>query len=244
MVLPEFCIRVAPTQFTRQLVEEPDSNRVIVSYDWVSACLSQGRLVDVDSFKLRSSPLDNVDTGSREFNQYRPSDLISIQMEELAKSMDPIEETGSLKTETPVEENHPETDFFSSIYEPTDIHQTNLLDRLAPPLVPSAGAELDTLSHHAHTYDLDADASGSHKGDASTFVHEIDQLTPPASPGIAAPLDTHLYDNWGNPIEEISSFELARTEWPENEPDHESCVSDDGGQWVSLSLVDILKHRS
>ena len=140
VVIPEFCIRVAPTRLARQLVEESDSNRVIVSYDWVSACLSQGRLVDIETFKLQFLPLDDTNTVSREFNKYSPADLISIQLEELAKSMDPIKEKDSLKTETPVEENHPGTDFFSSIYEPTNIHQTNLLDRLAPPLVPSPGA--------------------------------------------------------------------------------------------------------
>jgi hypothetical protein len=210
VVVPEFCIRVAPTRFIQQLVEETDSNRVIVSYDWVSACLSQGRLIDIETFKLQSSPLDNADTASRKFNQYRASDLISIQLEELARSMDPIEETASLDTKPPDENDHSEVDFFASIYEPTSIHQNHLLDRLAT-LMPNSTA---ALNKHAQTEDIQADADQSPKGDALILVYEIDHPTPPATPNNAAPLDTQEYDDWGNPIVEVSSFELAQTEWP------------------------------
>jgi hypothetical protein len=243
VVVPEFCVRVAPTRFIRQLVEETDSNRVIVSYDWVSACLSQGRLINIETFKLRPSPLDDVDTASRGFNQYRPSDLISIQLEELARSMDPIEETGSLDTESPDVDDHSEVDFFASIYEPASIPQNHLLARLAHPLVPSPPTRLDVLPRHAQTDDIQADADQSLKGEASIFVHEIDHPTPPPTPNNAAPRGTR-YDGWGNPTYEMSSFEVAQTEWPENEPDRESYVSDDDGQWVSLSLADRLMLRS
>jgi hypothetical protein len=243
VVVPEFCVRVAPTRFIRQLVEEQDSNRVIVSYDWVSACLSQGRLIDIETFKLRSSPLDDVDTASRGFSQYRPSDLISIQLEEMAKSMDPIEETASLDTESPDGDDHSKVDFFASIYEPTSIHQNHLLDRLAP-LVPNPAAGLNVLPQHDRTDDIQPDAAQSPKGDASILVYEIDHPTPPAIPNNAAPLDTQQHDGWGNPIEKVFSFELAQTECPENESDNEPYASDDDGQWVSLSLVDSLVHRS
>jgi hypothetical protein len=242
VVVPEFCVRVAPTRFIRQLVEVTDSNRIIVSYDWVSACLSQGRLVDIETFKLQSSPLGDVDTASRGFNQYRSSDLISIQLEELAQSMDPIEETASSDTGPPDDDDHSEVDFFASIYAPASIHQNHLLDRLVP-LVPSSAAGLYRLPQHAQTDDIRADADQSPKGDASILVQEVSHATPPQAPNIAAPLDTLAYDDWGNPIEDMSSFELAQTEWPENEPDHESYVSDDDGQWVSLSLVDRLMRR-
>jgi len=221
-------------------VDEIDSNRVIVSYDWVSACLSQGRLIDIETFELRSAPLDNIDTASRGFNQYRPSDLISIQLEELARSMDPIEETASLDTNSPDDNDHSEVDFFASIYETRSIHQNHLLDRLAP-LIPSPAA---VFNKHAQTGDIQAEADQSPKEDASILVHEINHATPPQGPNIAAPLDTHVYDDWGNPIEDVSSFELTETEWPENEPDHDSYVSTDNGQWVSSSLVDSLIRPS
>ena len=215
----------------------------MVSSDWVSACLSQGRLIDIETFKLRPSPLDDVDTESREFNQYRPSDLISIQLEELARSMDPIEKRASLDTESPDDDDHSEVDFFASIYEPASIPQNHLLDRLAP-LIPSSAAGLNGLPQHAQTADIQPDADQSPKADASILLQEVIHATPPQTPNIAAPPDLHAYDNWGNPIEEVSPFEVAQTEWPENEPYHESYVSDDDGQWVSLSLVDSLVHRS
>jgi hypothetical protein len=243
VVVPEFCLRVAPTRFIRQLVEETDSNRVIVSYDWVSACLSQGRLIDIETFKLQSSPLDDVDTATREFGKYRPSDLISIQLEELAKSMDPIEETASLDTKPPDVDDHSEVDFFASIYEPASVHQNHFLDRLAP-LVPNPAAGLNVPPHQALTDDIQPDADQSPKADASILIKVVSHATPPQTPNIAAPPDLHAYDNRGNPIEEVSPFEVAQTEWPENEPDHESYVSDDDGQWVSLSLADRLIRRS
>jgi hypothetical protein len=218
VVVPEFCVRVASTRFIRQLLEETDSNRVIVSYDWVSACLSQGRLIDIDTFKLRSSPLDDVDTASRGFNQYRPSDLISIQLEELARSRD-FEKRASLDTESLDDDDRSEVDFFASIYEPASNPQNQLLDRLAP-LIPSSAAWINGLPQHAQTDDIQPDADQSPKGDASILVQEVSHATPPRTPNIAAPPDSHAYDNWGNPIEEVSSFELAQTEWPEIEPDH------------------------
>jgi hypothetical protein len=205
--------------------------------------LSQGRLIDIETFKLRPSPLDDVDTESREFNQYRPSDLISIQLEEMAKSMDPIEETASLDTESPDGDDHSKVDFFASIYESTSIHQNHLLDRLAA-LVPNPAAGLNVLPQHDQTDDLQPDAAQSPKGDASILVYEVDHPTPPATPNNAAPLDTQEHDGWGNPIEKVYSFELAQTECPENESDHEPYVSDDDGQWVSLSLADRLMRRS
>jgi len=243
VVVPEFCIRVAPTRFIRRLVEETDSNRVIVSYDWVSACLSQGRLVDIETFKLQSLPLNNTNTASREFNKYRPSDLISIQLEELARSMDLIEATASLDTESPYDNDHSEVDFFASIYQPASINQNHLLDRLAS-LVPTPADGLNGLSQHAQTDDIQVNADQSPKEDASILVHEVSHATPPDSPNIAAPLHAHAYDSWGNPIEEVSSFELAQAERPENEPDHESYVSDDDGHWVSSALFDSLTPRS
>jgi len=214
-------------------VEETDSNRVIVSYGWVLVCVSQGRLLDVETFKLRSAPLDNIDTASRGFNRYRPSDLISIQLEELARSMDPIEETASLETESQNNNDHSEVDFFASIYETRSIHQNHLLDRLAP-LVPSPAA---VFNEHAQMEDIQAEAEQSPKEDASILVHEVNHVTPPQAPTIAAPLDMHVYDDWVNSIAEVPSFKLAETEWPENEPDHDTYVSTDDGQWVSLSLV-------
>jgi hypothetical protein len=239
VVVPEFCLEVAPTRFIRQLVEQPDPSRVIVSYDWVSACLSQDRLLNIDTYKLRSSPLGAVGASSRKFNQYRPSDLISIQLEELEKSMDPIEETTFSDLGSPDDGNHSEIDFFSSIHKPTRTYQNHLLDRLNPPLVPSPATRLDMLPQHAQTDNIQNDADQLPKGDAFISVLEVSHASPPATPDVAAPLDAHGYGDWGELVERIPTSELDHTESAENERDHEPylCFSDDDRQWVSLSIA-------
>jgi hypothetical protein len=197
----------------------------------VTACLDQDRLLDIDAYRLGSSPLSSVDASSREFNQYHPSDLISIHLEEMEISKNPTEEPASAEAETPRDDKHSEIDLLSMESEPTPIHQKQLLDELNPPLIPSPAAGADTLSPRTRTDDLQPDAGHSPKGDASIPVHEINHVTPLSSPDIAGLLDTHVDDDWGYSNEATPSFELAYTEWPGTERDPDSFVSK-GRRWL------------
>jgi hypothetical protein len=73
----------------QRLVKEADSSRAIVSLDWVSDCLALDQLLDVDTYRLQASPLSNKDFkwSARQKFQYHRSDLISIELEELSKSV-------------------------------------------------------------------------------------------------------------------------------------------------------------
>jgi hypothetical protein len=230
IVVPEIGVRAPTTMFIRRLVEEAPLLRVVVVLDWVTACLDQDRLLDIDAYRLGSSPLSSVGASSREFNQYHPSDLISIHLKEMEVSKSSTEEPASAEAETPRDDKLSEIDLLMES-EPTPIHQKQLLDELNPPLIPSPAAGADTLSPRTRTDDLQPDAGHSPKEDASIPVHEINHVTPLASPEIAGPLDTHVYDDWGYSNEEVPSFELAYTGWPENERDLEFFVSK-GRRWL------------
>jgi hypothetical protein len=56
VIVPEMNLRVATNDEHRRLVNDPDTSRAVVSFDWVTDCVEQDRLIGLEGYKLRSSP--------------------------------------------------------------------------------------------------------------------------------------------------------------------------------------------
>lgn len=69
VVVPEIGLRMANNDQHRELVEESDPSRAIVSFDWVTDCVEQDRLLDLKEYKLRYTPSVSLDNHDRQ----RPS---------------------------------------------------------------------------------------------------------------------------------------------------------------------------
>jgi hypothetical protein len=53
VVVPEIGIRIAPSDHHQQLVEESDPSRAVISFDWVTNCVEQDRLLNLTEYKLQ-----------------------------------------------------------------------------------------------------------------------------------------------------------------------------------------------
>jgi hypothetical protein len=56
IIIPEMNLRVASSDEHRRLINDPDISRAVVSFDWVTDCVEQDRLIGLEGYKLRSSP--------------------------------------------------------------------------------------------------------------------------------------------------------------------------------------------
>jgi hypothetical protein len=61
VVVPEIGIRIASSDHHQQLVEESDPSRAVISFDWVTECVEQEKLLDLNEYKLRCPPFASVD---------------------------------------------------------------------------------------------------------------------------------------------------------------------------------------
>jgi hypothetical protein len=66
VVVPEIAIRIASSDQHRQLVEESDASRAVISFDWVTECVEQDKLLNLNEYKLRSPPFAS-------FNEHQQS---------------------------------------------------------------------------------------------------------------------------------------------------------------------------
>jgi hypothetical protein len=53
VVVPEIGIRIASSDHHRQLVEESDPSRAVISFDWVTDCVEQDKLLNLNEYKLQ-----------------------------------------------------------------------------------------------------------------------------------------------------------------------------------------------
>jgi hypothetical protein len=53
VVVPEIGIRIASSDHHRQLVEEMDPSRAVISFDWVTECVEREKLLDLNEYKLQ-----------------------------------------------------------------------------------------------------------------------------------------------------------------------------------------------
>lgn len=237
MVVPESNIRFAPTTFIRQLVERLDPCTVVVSYDWVSGCLLQGQLLDIDTYRLRSSPHATLNPASRSFNQYHPSDLISIELENLTRSMDPIKEAASAGAESMEQDYQSDFDCFSPEFELTQFRQKLRLDMRNPPLIPTSSVGHGAPLSQAKTDDQQ-DVVGHSPNQDRSFL-PIDLAAAHAAYRLASIPNTHA-GYW--PVSEAHSE--AADGWDNATPAmHESGGWDDpipdaygGGDWDGPTL--------
>ena len=61
VVVPEIRIRIASSDQCRHLVEESDTSRAVISFDWVTECVEQEKLLNIDEYKLRTSSYASFD---------------------------------------------------------------------------------------------------------------------------------------------------------------------------------------
>jgi hypothetical protein len=61
VVVPEIEIRIASSDHHRQLVEESDPSRAVISFDWVTECVEQDKLLNLDEYKLRCPSFASFD---------------------------------------------------------------------------------------------------------------------------------------------------------------------------------------
>ena len=61
VVVPEIGIRIASSDHHRQLVEESDPSRAVISFDWITDCVEQEKLLDLNEYKLRCPPFAPID---------------------------------------------------------------------------------------------------------------------------------------------------------------------------------------
>jgi hypothetical protein len=52
-VVPEIGIRIASSDQHRNLVEESDASRAVISFDWVTECVEQDKLLNLNEYKLQ-----------------------------------------------------------------------------------------------------------------------------------------------------------------------------------------------
>jgi hypothetical protein len=53
VVVPEIGIRIASSDHHQQLVEESDPSRAVISFDWVTNCVEQDKLLNLTEYKLQ-----------------------------------------------------------------------------------------------------------------------------------------------------------------------------------------------
>jgi len=83
VVVPEIGIRIAANDQHRSLVEQSDLSRAIISFDWVTSCVEQEKLLSLNEYKLRTSPYassDNYQTPI--YGTYANSNAPSVTSEE------------------------------------------------------------------------------------------------------------------------------------------------------------------
>jgi hypothetical protein len=56
VVVPEVGNRIVSGDQHRQLVEESDASRAVISFDWVTDCVDQDKLLNLTEYKLRCPP--------------------------------------------------------------------------------------------------------------------------------------------------------------------------------------------
>jgi hypothetical protein len=61
VVVPEIGIRIASSDRHRDLVEESDPSRAVISFDWVTDCVEQDKLLNLNEYKLRCPSFASFD---------------------------------------------------------------------------------------------------------------------------------------------------------------------------------------
>jgi hypothetical protein len=91
VVVPEIEIRIASSDHHRQLVEESDPSRAVISFDWITDCVEQEKLLDLNEYKLRCPPFAPIDDYQNPVSgTYTNSISPSVTSEETAAKMEEI----------------------------------------------------------------------------------------------------------------------------------------------------------
>jgi len=146
VVMPEIGIRITSSDQHRSLVEQSDPSRAIVSFDWVTSCVEQEKLLDLNEYKLRISlyaSSDNHQTPT--YGTYANSSATSVTSEETTAGTEEIvyltnkQNNNDNDSNTPTPKNLP-------INLPAEQVTTGLPTPLMTPIFDSINNNLENLA--------------------------------------------------------------------------------------------------
>jgi len=162
VIIPEMNLRVANDDEHQRLVSDMDPSRTVISFDWVTDCVEQDRLIGLEGYKLRNSSFSAyAGTIQSQLDLTLDSPAASIKSNDTMVTITPVASPDPLHDETHIQDD-PKDGTITSTVAPGMMLQPHVAGRLTPPMSPnivSVTASLKDMAWQALTPEQTGPAS-------------------------------------------------------------------------------------